>query len=565
MAIDPSLAVPAPSPLIYYPQEAKLFEVNGVEFIPNPAIGYLHDYHKLVKLIACKKYPEIDTYRTLCQEDLWFLVYFVMGVSCANHPFWVDACREVQQGPKTNTIDLWARDHGKSTIITIGESIQDLLIDPNERIGIFSYTKDLAREFYDVVRQHFERNDFLRALFPDLVWDSPSESPQWDADGFVLKRKSVQKEASCEPWGLTQGYPTGRHFTKRIYDDIMTLDLSRSPVVIDQVKRAFVMSQNTGSREKDRHRVVGTPYHHDDVLAFAQMQKLPDGSPVYVVRKKPATHNGKADGRPVWLTPAQLEERKVDRQSFNSQQLLDPTPRDDERLPYDYIKHISHKDLPPRYHKFMVVDPAGDKVRKDGRDPDSWAMFVIGVDPYITDVGVSKVFILDGLIQKMQWHEAAKAVVDMYLRHGWIRQLGVEKVGQTTAEVHIANALRAKGRIVNEDNGMLKILYTKGRHKSDRIEGNLGPPLRHGLIHIVDSVPVEVRARLREEMDRYPMWKDDGIDALSYLWDMLKEFQFALYSEGSHRTEERKKDLWERLEEKRAKREMNKPFNWMAG
>src|SRR4030042_1878327 len=61
-------------------------------------------------------------------NDLFFLLYYVMGrvdVNAGSKPFVVRACNEVQRGPRTNTVDLWARGHYKSTIITQAEPIQD--------------------------------------------------------------------------------------------------------------------------------------------------------------------------------------------------------------------------------------------------------------------------------------------------------------------------------------------------------------------------------------------------------------------------------------------------------
>ena len=549
--------------LYYYTVHEQLFEINGLPFTPLPDVGYKFDYAKICRQIAKGKVPERDTYRALMQQDLWFLVFFGLGVSCANHPFWITACLEVESGPRTHTLDLWARDHGKSSIITIGESVQDLLKDPNERIVIYSYTRDLARNFFNVVKEHFTNNVFLRACFPDLVWDYPSDSPQWNADGITLKRKGVFKEASVEPWGLTEGYPTGRHFTKRVYDDVTTLDLVRSPEVMSQIRTNFTMSANTGSREANRERVVGTPYHHEDVLAHIQTLKHPvTNQPLYHVRRKPATDDGTIHGKPVWLKQEDLDLKKVDRKAFNSQQLLDPTPREDERLPFECIQHITTKDLPPRIIKLMVVDPAGVAKRKDNREPDSWSIWVVGVEPYITDAGVSKVFLIDGFIGVLKQEDGVRQVVDMYLKHGWIQKLGIEKVGMMTTELHISNALKAKGRFVTEDNGMLHVLYTGGRKKQDRVEGNLGPPLRHGLVYMLDTVPSAVQHRLKEEMQRWPMWKDDGVDGLSYVWDMLKDCRFSMTPRPAG---PEKKDLWQRLEDKRRKKEQNLPASWMLG
>ena len=33
--------------------------------------------------------------------------------------------------------------------------------------------------------------------------------------------------------------------------------------------------------------------------------------------------------------------------------------------------------------------------------------------------------------------------------------------------------------------------------------------------------------RLKEEMDKFPVWHDDGLDICAYLYDVLKDYKFA--------------------------------------
>src|ERR1700759_2393185 len=79
-----------------------------------------------------------EALRWLCRNDLYFLLrYALKRRDCDND--WVFArCREVKAAPDGH-LDLWAREHYKSTIITFGLSIQDVLKDPDVTIGIFSH------------------------------------------------------------------------------------------------------------------------------------------------------------------------------------------------------------------------------------------------------------------------------------------------------------------------------------------------------------------------------------------------------------------------------------------
>ncbi len=75
---------------------------------------------------------------------------------------------------------------------------------------------------------------------------------------------------------LIEGMPTARHYTKLVYDDIVTLDLVNTPEIMEKVKRAYDMSRNLGQPDgSERIRVIGTHYHHDDPLVYIRNKKTP--------------------------------------------------------------------------------------------------------------------------------------------------------------------------------------------------------------------------------------------------------------------------------------------------
>jgi hypothetical protein len=104
----------------------------------------------------------------------------------------------------------------------------------------------------------------------------------------------------------------------------------------------------------------------------------------------------------------------------------------------------------------------------------------------------------------------------------------------------------------------LEILRPAGRQKEDRIEAALSWPLRNAKIYIVDTVAAAFEARLRQEMEKFPYWKDDGLDILSYVYDMIKDYRFPAFA-GEEKSE---LDEWDRREARRREREC-KPHGWM--
>ncbi len=84
-----------------------------------------------------------ETMRRLARGDLFYLLVHVLGRDDVDRDWIYDRCREVERGPD-GYLDLWAREHYKSTIITFGLTIQDILVDPVISVGIFSHTLPIA-------------------------------------------------------------------------------------------------------------------------------------------------------------------------------------------------------------------------------------------------------------------------------------------------------------------------------------------------------------------------------------------------------------------------------------
>jgi len=557
--------------------------INGVEFTPHPDIGtplspkgvnYAHDYLRVVENITGKRYARllfnkevgVDTlteveedqirqvsaqekarpgslensvFRALIANDLWFLLYFIVkpfadkaGMERVNHPFTVQACQEIQGGPRDYTLDLWARFHFKSSIITIAETIQYELKNPEYATGLFSHKAPIAKDFLFTIKSIFENEKILVATYPDVVWEDPRrQAPLWSIDeGIILKRKSNRKEASVSGHGLVEGMPTALHFERRVYDDISTNDIAGSVDIIRNVNHAFDVSQNLKTLVGSHHRVTGTYYSHQDPLIYVRNKKNIDGSPKYFIRFKPATDDGTRDGKPVLMDQESLDELKTD-SSFNCQQLLDPTPREEQKLNFEYLQAIEKEAIPKRVYRFMLIDQAGDAGSNKTKDGDAWAIGVLAVEPVSDDIGQAKVFLENLWVEIASESEAIDQAVRMFIDSGIVVRLGVEKVGISTTHIHIAKALKARGRYVDFDENNKKtsvgvLLRPAGRHKKKFIEAALAWPLNNSKLYYSKSIKSGYIERLKQEMDNFPLWHDDVLNMMAYLYDMIKEYNF---------------------------------------
>lgn len=503
-----------------------MLTISGIEFEPNEQCRYRNSYWNIAKDIKDGKKHDISAYRWLILNDLFFVVYFVIGQGKANykkinHPFIVDACNEIQDGLKDATLDVWAREHLKSSCITIGETLQEVLKNPNSSTCIFSYARPVAKKFLFELKELFERNELLRTCFPDIIWDNPSnQAPIWSLDdGLILNRKGNRKEPTIYASGLIEGMPTGMHFDRMIFDDIVTEDIAESVDVMEKVKTKIDSAMNLGM-DGGTHRIVGTFYHHNDPLVYVKKKKDNKGNSVYHLRFKPATKSGSPNETPLFISQERFDFLKTTK-TFYCQQLLNPTPQGTQSLNNEFMKEVDI--LPNNLYKFMVIDSAGEGT---GKDSDSWAIHVVGVEPKTDDIGASNVYVLDSCITPMGTSEAIEQIVRMYIANGSILKVGIEKAGLSTTEIHVANALKARGRHISVDSGSLVLLKPAGRTKEIRIESSLAWALNNGKIFLYSKIPFAYKNKLRNEMSEFPYGHDDGVDALSYVYDIMKDYNF---------------------------------------
>lgn len=494
------------------------------DFTPLEGVHYKYEYLQMFRDIADNKIDEMNAIRYLVTNDLWFILYFVLEIPGCERPFVVNQCRVVEEGPQDYTLDIWSREHYKSSIITIAETIQYALKYPEHSNAIGSYVKSRSEDFLAAIKETFESKEILKKNFSEILYENPKrDASRWSIEkGIVFKRKTNRPEPTIGAYGLIEGMPTGVHFERWVYDDIITQDICENTDTMEKVKTRFDASKSLG-KEGGRHRIVGTYYHYNDPLVYIR-DKIAVGKvrkKQYTLRLIPATDNGEISGKPVLFSQEYWDSLK-NLKTLYTQYLLDPSPREVKILKKEWLKLVKVGEIPERLFKFFLIDPSG---KKGTGDP--WAFLVVGVAPR-EDKKASNLYLLDAVIKKMRREEAIKVAADMYCNHGNILKICVESWGQTTTEVHLKEELSERGYdYVSEETGEIVLFKPSGRAKVERI-GELACPLQNQRIFIVDTVTDEYRQMIYNEIDGYPHSNDDhAIDALSYFYtDLLPYYPF---------------------------------------
>jgi len=452
--------------------------------------------------------------RNLGKTDLYFLLRYILKASYADNDWCFDRCREVQASPDGH-LDLWAREHFKSTIITFALTIQDVLNDPEITVGIFSHTRPIAKGFLRQIMREFEGNEFLKDLYNDVLWQNPrKEAPKWsEDDGIVVKRKTNPKESTIEAWGVVDGQPTSKHFGVLNYDDIVTRESVGTPEMMAKTTDALVLSYNLGARGGVR-RFIGTRYHFND--SYRTVIERGTVQP----RIHAATEDGQVDGKPVLLTAEVLAEKRKDMGPyvFGCQMLLDPKADETQGFKEEWLKHYA----PPVDHalmrKIIIVDPANAKKRSS----DYTSMWVLGLNFDL------KIYVLDIVRDRLNLTERTELLFALHRRFR-PHQVGYERYGMQADIEHIKTEMERKVYRfeITELGGPMA--------KNDRIR-RLIPKFEQGTILMpTTSMRTNYQGRSEDLVkvffdDEYKTFPvpvhDDMLDALSRLADedILLEF-----------------------------------------
>jgi len=358
-------------------------------------------------LRECSEPDRRGRLRLLCRTDLFFLLRYGCGRVDVEKDWLFARCRQVQAEPH-GWLDLWAREHYKSTIITFGLTIQEILashgeeplIDEELTFGLFSHTRPIAKAFLRQIKVELETNDRLKSWFPDVLWLDPrKQSLKWSEDeGIVVRRKSNPKEATVEAWGLVDGQPTSKHYRRMVYDDTVTRESVTTPEMIKKTTEAWELSRNLAA-EGGESRYIGTRYHFLDT--YKTLMERGVKSRIY-----PATKDGTASGEPVLMSRETLAKKRLEMGStFNSQMLQNPSPDEDAYFRKDWFRW--YDNAPKHLAKYGASDFA---VTAKGGDFTVHA--VVGIDPddnlYILDIwrkqATTDVWI-DQMIGLMQKHK----------------------------------------------------------------------------------------------------------------------------------------------------------------
>lgn len=512
-------------------------DISGLVTTQIPFDGYTR------VLEALKTLPEKERkahLRNLCVTDLYFLLRYALNRPDLEHPWLYARCVEVQNNPD-GYLDLWAREHYKSTIITFAKTIQDILSSHGDTplpkwkgrevtFGIFSFNRGIALDFVSQIKSELEKNRLLMDLFPDILYQEPNrEADSWSVmGGLTVKRNSNPKEATLEGWGLVDSMPTGRHFFGRIYDDVITEKFARTPEMIAKSTESWELSLNLGARG-GFERYVGTRYNYNDTYKVI-MQRGTAKPRVY-----PGTVDGTVTGEPVLLSTEELEakRRSMGPYIFGCQILQNPVADETQGFKRDWLVYYHDRFNTTGMNIYILCDPASKKKKTS----DYTTMAVIGL------AADGNYYLLD--LVRDRFNLTQRTEMLLHLHRKWtrspagggslIRGVGYEEYGLQADIEHIQGEQATQ-------NYRFAITPLGGKiAKEDRIKG-LVPIFEQGRFYLPDAIPYTqydgktldlIEVLLVTEYDPFPaVVHDDILDVLARIRDPALNATFPKHQES---------------------------------
>ena len=440
--------------------------------------------------------------RMLCQADLYYLLVKACKRRDMLNDFAFERCREVEANPD-GYLDLWAREHWKSSIITFGKTIQDILNDPDITFGIFSHTRPIAKAFLRQIMRELESNKALHAAFPDVLWgEDVRQAPKWsEDDGIIVKRKSNPNEATVEAWGLVDGQPTSKHFRVLLYDDVVVAGSVTTPEMIEKTMVEMERSYNLGTTPGIK-RAAGTRWHFNDTYRTI----IDRGT--FKAREHPGREGGTEDGVSVFWPDSIHEQKRRDMgpYTYAAQILLNPKADAMQGFKREWLRYYTRIDS-KKMNTYLLVDAASSK--KKGSD--YTAMMVVGLasdgNYYLLDMIRDRLNLAERLERIFTLHRKWKPKQVRYERYGMLSDIEAIKARQEQETYRFD---------VTEVAGVTS--------KADRIK-RLLPIFEQGRFYIPKSlnvsdwqkIPVDlVHSFVEEEYFPFPVGlHDDMLDSLS--------------------------------------------------
>jgi len=478
----------------------------------------MNDLEKRVKLIELIEHKEAlvkEKKRRFYTQNLFEFNKEILKVEVGDGreelaPFHQELCEFVgnHDGKKFKLI-LLPRGHLKSTLVTVGYSLQRIAENPSVRILIGNATHSMATAFLGQIKKHLEFNKTFREMYGDLVGKE-----KWSEAMVTVKKDDDEafaaKEATVTAFGVG-GNLTSQHYDLMILDDLVNRENINTKEQMEKVKTYYRDALDL-LEPKGELIVIGTRWHYDDLYGWI-MNPENDLIHRFDLMKKKAVWKEEGSEEQTFLfpekfTPEVLKDLREQKGSyeFSCQYLNEPVDDESATFRKSWFKYYEPDDLKGKImNKYIMVDPAISMEKRS----DFTAIVTCGVDLH------NNIYVLDIVREKMIPNQIIHKLFELDEVHH-PQKVGLEMVAfQKTLQYALEDEMRLQGHF-------LPVTELKADHRTSkelRIRA-LQPRYEMGTIyHPKYGKNIDY---LEDELMRFPKGQhDDIVDALAYVLQLL--------------------------------------------
>lgn len=491
---------------------------------------------ELLEEVSGMSETQKDALRAQAKKDRYFLAHGILGYADVNPYTHGPMCRALEDRSRNRRMFLAPRGHLKTTVCTITDCVGDALTDPEEcRILIVNEIEDNAIGFLSEIKAHFENNELLHELFPELIpkkFGGPGS--KWSGWHACLNRHTAYKEWTWTAAGVGKALASN-HYTKIKCDDLIGFESRESPANMKYAIK-FAKTLEPLLIDMDVHFMdfVGTRWAIYDL--YRAMLRAYKDEMAYFARED------------IELVPPMSEEmlRRAGFRFDNPAEIIGTLqPIFPKKFSLKRLRILSEID-PVLYYAQYKNNPIADGIKDFNSDAiqtfqlDSqgsvvyrdhetgilcrWARaqldIVMCADPNGGDLTAEdlpaivvaafspedQVFVLETWSKRVQPDSFVEMIFEIWQR--WEpRVCGIEKAGQQTTTFYFKKLTRDLGVYVNvQDN------KPANRKKPERIRKGLQPIInQHKLFLRKEQSVLKHQVRFHPDLDN-----DDEIDALEY-------------------------------------------------
>jgi predicted phage terminase large subunit-like protein len=470
---------------------------------------------------APEQVAEVDlkAIRAHAEHSLYFFAKGILGFDWLVPHIHGPVCLMLEDRTKRRKKFVLPRGWLKTTVCTQAYPIWRAVHDPNLRVLLAQNNQDNARKKLKVIRESFETNALLRALYPEVL---PTPSCVWSASSLCLNRSKAQPESTFECIGV-RGQPTSRHYNIIIEDDTVAPDfdeLGQETLAPshDDVRKAVAWHSLAlpllTNPSTDEIIVVGTRWYEHDLMSHIERNE-----PQYetIERSCREDSNGVSDPRGMVTYPERFDadvlaeyETTLGPYFFSTLMLNRPVGIGDMLFRAEWLRE--YEELPPRQslHVYTTIDPATDPELSTSRadDLDYSVVMTCGKDMITGDI-----YVLDYFRERCNPGDMAAAIFEQVLTWRPI-VVGYEDVAyQKSLDYWLKELMRQRSQFF-----ILEPIKRVGRKSKETHIMGLQPIAAAGALYLRSWMN-----DLRTEFLSFPRGAhDDLIDALAMQTQLWK-------------------------------------------